>query len=131
MADFGSGGPTPLGPGTAPGPADSPKEWVHFEANETQCFDPNDKVRMLGIIDQHAGGIAGFNLQVTKLLQNISSQLSKEQGGNGNRGGSLRLSGDSLRLGASAENDSAVAEGPPTATTIACGSGDIPGAIPS
>lgn len=42
-----------------------------FDASECQCFDPEDKKRLLDVIRESFGSIGKFNKVVAKLLTNV------------------------------------------------------------
>jgi hypothetical protein len=49
--------------------------WRHFDAAGCECFDTNDKIRMLEHIGRHPGGVCGFNETIRRLLGAMQSVL--------------------------------------------------------
>ena len=49
--------------------------WLTFDAADCDCFDPNDKGKMIAIFEQSTGGLAGFNKEVRKLIHAPASSL--------------------------------------------------------
>merc|ERR1711920_915366 len=44
------------------------KKWNAFDAADCDCFDPNDKAKMMAIFENGHGGVEGFNREVRKLM---------------------------------------------------------------
>jgi hypothetical protein len=49
--------------------------WRQFDAAGCQCFDANDKARMLEHIGRHPGGVGGFNQSVRRLLGSLQTEV--------------------------------------------------------
>jgi hypothetical protein len=64
--------------------------WVHFDAADSQCFDPVDKKRILAVLENHPGGIDAFNGHVRGLGRRLFAASRASLGG------ASRISGASL-----------------------------------
>jgi hypothetical protein len=47
------------------------QSWHLFNASACRCFNPDDKRRILGIVDQHPGGIQAFNSYIRSLADSL------------------------------------------------------------
>merc|ERR1712039_518206 len=47
------------------------QHWISFDAAECNCFDPDDKARIMGVIRSSDGGIEGFNRFVMELMREM------------------------------------------------------------
>ena len=48
--------------------------WVNFDAAACQCFNPDDKLRIFVIVENHPGGVEAFN----KHIRAVATDLFKE-----------------------------------------------------
>jgi len=66
----------------------------NFNAEECDCFHPQDKRRILAVITQGNDGLTNFNAKVSKLLSKIGEQCSPESGNVLIVGGAVEMRSD-------------------------------------
>lgn len=55
--------------------------WQSFDAEGCNCFDPKDKVHLLGVIEKGCGDLSAFNAEVRGLLQAFDCAFSNRSRG--------------------------------------------------
>jgi hypothetical protein len=55
--------------------------WANFDAGQCECFDQNDKKRILAVVDEHPCGVEAFNSHVRLLATELfaASRASRAQ----------------------------------------------------
>jgi hypothetical protein len=51
------------------------RSWIQFDSLKCDCFDPNDKVRIMSVIETYPGGTAAFNLYIQTLAKQLLGEL--------------------------------------------------------
>eukprot|EP00927_Polykrikos_kofoidii_P034609 TRINITY_DN29331_c0_g3_i1.p1 TRINITY_DN29331_c0_g3~~TRINITY_DN29331_c0_g3_i1.p1 ORF type:complete len:624 (+),score=69.98 TRINITY_DN29331_c0_g3_i1:118-1989(+) len=52
--------------------------WRNFDVRKSQCFDPKDKHRFLGVVQQYPGGHKGFNACVRDLVESMTAHVVED-----------------------------------------------------
>jgi len=49
------------------------QKWKYFDAADCECFDPDDKAKMISIFEHGVGGVEAFNKEVRRLMNQRSA----------------------------------------------------------